>query len=172
MPGRQPCLHVLVQVQADALLRARSSRADDTVQPAWYRQRALSLMEAVERLHDDTAWSVVMPGSWLVFDDLEERVKNHVARAFSVTVVETIRSELETSGARLTGMAVEPRTVALDITGHCQAPQTAADAMEVPITLDVHQMREYASLLQFFEATAQLDRATSPLLALLAHSPA
>ena len=163
---------VLVQVQANALLRARSPGGEDAVQPGWYRQQALALLAAVERVHDDTVWSLVMPGSWRVFDDLEERVRDHIARAFSVTVVETLRRELEARGAALTGLSIESRTAALDITGHCQKPRLTVDATGMHRTLDVHQMPEYASLLQFLDATARLDRATSALLALLEQKPA
>lgn len=163
---------VLMQIQADALLRTHAPRAGASVQPAWYRQRALALLATVEQLHQDTPWSWVMPGSWRLFDDLEERVIQHVSRAFSRMVVETVRHELDTRGAQLTGLALEPKTAALDITGHCRRPRHPDPAPAHALTLAVHQMAEHAALENFLNATEHLDRAVTAWMALHARLPA
>ena len=94
---------VMIQLRADDLLRS-SVRERDQIQPEWYQRRALVLLSAVERLRENTSWTLVMPGSWRIFDDLQERTAARIDAAFSQIVVETIRRELDTRGARLSGL--------------------------------------------------------------------
>ncbi len=146
---------VLVQMRADALVRASATRTE-AVQPEWHRRRALALIDAVERLHDDRWWTLVMPGSWRVFDDLEERATQQVAAAFSEVVVVTMRRELEARGARLAGTTAEAPDRS------CLAPRATA-TLAAGETLEVTQMAEFTAVQQLVDEARGLDRAVAAL---------
>jgi len=159
LTGWQRELHgVLLKARADALVQA-SAAGTDAVQPQWQRRRALALLEAVERLHDDPWWMLVMPGSWRVFDDLEERATARVAAAFSEVVVVTIRRELDARSAELAGTSATGGTAA------CQPPWTPGRDTG-PGTLAITQMPEYTALQRLLDETRRLDRAVEALRSL------
>ncbi len=150
---------VLVQMRADALVRASAARAE-AVQPEWHRRRALALIDAVERLHDDQWWTWVMPGSWRVFDDLEERATQRVASAFSEVVVVTMRRELQARSARLAGTTAQATGQA------CQAPRAPDTVPGVGTgaeTLEIRQMAEFVAMQGLLEEARGLDRAVAAL---------
>lgn len=149
---------VLVQMRADGLVRA-SAAGSDAVHPEWHRRRALALLDAVEHLHDDQWWTLVMPGSWRVFDDVEERATERVATAFSHVVVVTLRRELEGRSARLAGTSTQG---AQEAQGACQAPWVPAAAPGAA-TLVIAQMPEYAAMQRLVDEARGLDRAVAAL---------
>ncbi len=155
---------VLVQMRADALVRASAARTE-AVQPEWHRRRALALIDAVERLHDDQWWTWVMPGSWRVFDDLEERATRQVASAFSEVVVVTMRRELQARGARLAGTTAQGPGQA------CQAPR-APGAAPGGETLEITQMAEFVAMQGLVEDARGLDRAVAALRGVRQGGPA
>lgn len=146
---------VLVQMRADALVRESAGRAGETVQPEWYRRRALALLAAVEHLHDDQWWTLVMPGSWEAFDDLEERATQRVGQAFGLVVVETIRHELEARSTRLTGLPAPQN--------ECHAPRPAPQPAS---GMDLADMPEYAAMQHLLDEATGLDQAVQALQAL------
>lgn len=146
---------VLLQMRADTLVRQGADRAGDTVLPEWYRRRALALLDAVEHLHYDQWWTLVMPGSWEVFDDLEERATRRVGEAFSQVVVETIRRELEARSARLTGLPAPD--------ADCRAPSPPA---QPPAGLDLAALPEYAAMQRLLDEAQGLDQSVAALRAL------
>lgn len=141
--------HVLVQLQANALVRDKASVAGQGVHTEWYRHRALTLLQAVEQLHDDSLWTLVMPGSWPVFDDLGPRATQRIATAFGQIVIQTVRREIETRAARLSGAALDPYTDALDSGQRCRVSVT-------PIPHD-------QALSEFLDEAARMDQAVSAL---------
>ncbi|MEJ7929190.1 hypothetical protein WG922_04315 [Ramlibacter sp. AN1015] len=163
-PWQQEVSRVLIQLRADDLLRS-SVRQWDQVHPEWYRKRALALLSAVERLRHDTAWSLVMPGSWRLFDDLEERAAERIDSAFASVVVETIRRELDSRAALLAGLPQHPATGEIDTGAQCSAP-TLRGAGPQRTVASTEGDAEDAALLQHLQEVQQLDQAVAALLAL------
>lgn len=162
---QQEVSHVLVQLRADDLLRASVVPGRDAIDPEWYRRRALALLSAVERMRDDTAWTLVMPGSWQRFDDLEERATAHIARAFGVVVVETVRRELDARASQLTGTPHRPGSFELAAGTHCAGP--AADRStprQTPLALQ--DLPEHAALARFLADARVLGQAVTALASL------
>lgn len=158
---------VLVTMQADALFQAQALRAGTAVEPAWYHQRTLQLLEAVELMQDTTAWTVVMPGSWRILDDLEERAAEHIGRTFGQMVTGTLGLALQTRAAALTGASLE-QGLALDTTGDCQPPplQQTGDGP----TLRIDDMPEAEAMFRFLDAASRMDDAVRALKALRVES--
>lgn len=165
---QQEVSHVLVQLRADDLLRASVVQDRDAIDPEWYRRRALALLSAVERMRDNTTWTLVMPGSWRRFDDLEERATAHIARAFGVVVVETVRRELETRASQLTGTPLRPGTAELAAGSQCAppAPPAAQRGAPAPTTAALEDLPEHAALTRFLSQTQVLDQAVAALASL------
>jgi type VI secretion system protein ImpL len=155
---------VLVQLRADDLLRASVAATHERIDPQWYRRRALALMNAVERMREDSAWTLVIPGSWRSVDDLEERAMARIADAFGLVVVETLDRELDRRASALTGLPLTPaghlatqsRCVPPPLHGPAQAA-TSTGAASTP---------EHAALRSFLEQVRDLDRAVTGLSAL------
>ena len=151
-------VQVLVQMRADMLVQA-SAPGREALDPAWNRRQAATLLDAVEHLHDDQWWSVVMPCSWQVFDDMEERATDRVATAFSQGVVATMSRELEARGARLGGAPGPGAHASCEPHGaHARVAEGRAD-----ISLSIEQMPEYRAMLELVEETRGLDRAARAL---------
>lgn len=158
---------VMIQLRADDLLRS-SVRERDQIQPEWYQRRALALLSAVERLRENTSWTLVMPGSWRIFDDLQDRAAAKIDAAFSRIVVETIRRELDTRAARLSGLPQRAPGGEVETASACPAPaatQTSAPA-NAQASPSLEQLPEYQSTLRHLAQVRELDRAVGALLAL------
>lgn len=164
---QQEVAHVLVQLRADDLLRASVVPGRDTIEPEWYRRRALALLAAVERMRDNTTWRLVMPGSWRRFDDLEERATAHIARAFGVVVVETVERELDLRASQLTGVPVKAgmNMGGLAEATRCAAPRADRAAPPRPAAA-LADLPEHAALARFLEQARGLDQAVSALASL------
>lgn len=160
---RQELSRTLVQLNADAQFRARAQHRD-AVDPEWYRRKALSLLKATERLHRDTAWTLFVPGSWQVFDDLEEQVEARIEREFGEIVVETIRRELYARASQLTGVPQVRGAGDLRLDVDCRSP--------IPQTLDrklgasAEDLPEFVAIADYVGAVERLDDAMQAFLSL------
>ncbi len=159
-------VRVLVHLQANDLVRAKALAAGQGVRSDWYRDRALTLLQAVEQLHEPPPWTAVMPGSWRIFDDLEGRATQRIGHAFSHIVVETLRREIEKRAAHLTGAALDPYTEALDPGPSCKGPSLTASTAP---TLDVAQMAEFEAMAHFLAEARRMDQAVASFRAVLHH---
>ncbi|MCG2592012.1 hypothetical protein LZ009_04380 [Ramlibacter sp. XY19] len=159
---RQELTRTLMQLNADAQFRARVQRRE-AVDPEWYRRKALSLLSATERMRRDTAWKLFMPGSWQVFDDLEEQLRERIAREFGDIVVETIRRELYARASALTGVPQAPGGD-LQIDGECQSPSPANP--ERKLTAAAEDLPEFVAVADYVRQVEQLDAAVQAFLSL------
>ncbi len=159
-------VRVLVHLQANDLVRVKALAAGQGVRSDWYRDRALTLLQVVEQLHEPLFWTVLMPGSWRVFDDLEGRATQRIGHAFGHIVVETLRREIEKRAAYLTGAALDPYTEALDPGPSCKGPSLTARTAP---TLDVAQMAEFEAMARFLVEARRMDQAVASFRAVLHH---
>ncbi|MBL0420948.1 hypothetical protein JI739_11375 [Ramlibacter sp. AW1] len=164
-PWQQELTQVLNQLRADELLRSSFTQRDQ-VHPDWYRQRAMALLSAVERLRDDTSWSLVMPGSWHAFDDLEERAAARIDRAFSQIVVETIRRELDARVASLSGVGRHPVSGEALVGTDCTSPVQLAGPGAASSGAGLEELPAHASMARHLAAVQELDRAIAALRSL------
>lgn len=160
---RRELTQTLVQLNADARFRARVPHRD-AVDPAWYQRKALALLSATQRLHRDASWTLVVPGSWRRFDDLEERVQARLAQEFDEIVVETIRRQLLARAARLTGVPQLYRADARTATWECQAP--APDVGTQPPSAAPEDLPEFLAVARYARELEELDRAVQAYLSL------
>ena len=160
---REELTRTLVQLNADAQFRARIQRRD-AVDPEWYRRKALSLLAATERMRRDTAWTLFVPGSWHVFDGLEERLQERVAREFGDIVVETIRRELYARASQLTGVPQARATGDLEAGGECQSP--VPQNLERKLAGAPEELPEFAAVAGYVRKVEQLDAAVQAFLSL------
>lgn len=123
-------VRMLLQIRADTVFRTRMSQANEAIPREWYRNKALSLLAASEKLQDDSRWMLFFPGSWRPFDDLRERLALRIEREFSEIAVDTMRRELFFRAARLTGVPQDPVSGALLVHRGCAQPPmpTGAEA--------------------------------------------
>jgi type VI secretion system protein ImpL len=151
----------LVQMRADALVRARIQASGMQLSPAWYRRRALDLMAAVEQVRDPIAWTLLMPGAWQPFDDLHARVTTRIGQDFALIVQGAVRRGLEGRAARLGGLPQRPADGHLDLAAGCQrhAP-VSPRAFE---TLTVDALPEYADVQGLLDEAQALDTALAAL---------
>lgn len=138
----------LLQLHADQQFRARAGDREQ-VDPEWYRRKAVALLATMEQLRHDAWWTAFMPGSWRVFDDLEERLAARIEREFGDIVQETVRRELLARSARLTGVTGTgaPR---------CTAPASVPSANT---RVSPENLHEFTALRDYLAALRPLDEA-------------
>jgi type VI secretion system protein ImpL len=151
----------LTQIETDAGYRARASERGEPISSDWYRAKTLSLLAAIEKLGTDKAWTFFMPGSWNVFDNLDERVAERIEREFGEIAINTLRRELYARAADMTGVAQDSSTGELIIGGECSAPAgfLAIAGQPRKASLAVEDLAEFSALLQYLSAVERLDQA-------------
>lgn len=159
-------VNTLLQIRADATLRERMAQQRETIPREWYRSKALALLAAAERLQDDAAWTLFIPGSWRLFDNLKERVGLRIERAFSEIAVETMRRELHFVASQITGVPLDAGTAALQAGRDCTrpAPPVADSGAREPA--------EFVAARDYLARVAQLDQALQAMSALQGPGPA
>jgi type VI secretion system protein ImpL len=160
---RSELTRTLVQLNADSQFRTRLARNRDAVHPEWYRRKALSLLAAAERLEDNRSWSLFVPGSWHMFDDLEERLSARLQEEFGDIVVETIRRELYARATRLTGVAPQAGASGLPLGGNCAAP--APKNAQRRLSAAAEDLPEYVAVRDYLRELEELDQAVQAFLA-------
>jgi type VI secretion system protein ImpL len=151
----------LSQIETDANYRARASERGEPIASDWYRTKTLSLLAAIEKLGTDRAWTFFMPGSWEIFDNLDERVAARIEREFGEIAINTLRRELYARAADLTGVTQDASTSELIIGGECAAPAGFAAIAGTPhkFSLAVEDLPEFSAMLQYLTAVERLDQA-------------
>jgi type VI secretion system protein ImpL len=150
----------LAQIQSDADFRARAADHSEPIPSDWYRRKALNLLATSERLSLDTWWTVFMPGSWAVFDDLEERAAERIEREFGEIAIATLRRELYARASDMTGVAQDSATGELIIGGECTAPGVAGSFESArKLTLAPEDLPEFSAVLNYLNSVEQLDQA-------------
>lgn len=155
----------LAQLQADAQYRASAAQRGETIHPSWYRSKALALLAMSEELRTQVRASFFMPGSWRIFDDLNERVVERIEHEFGDIAVATLRRELLGRAAQLTG-AVQDDTTGDFVSGaDCKAPQSFQTLTDAPRreTLAVDNLPEFNALQRYVGSVDQLDLALQAL---------
>jgi type VI secretion system protein ImpL len=160
---RQELTRTLVQLNADARFRARAHDRE-AVDPEWYRRKALALLSASERLQQDAAWSLFIPGSWGRFDDLEEQLQARFEREFGDIVVETLRRELHARASRLTGVPLVRGSGELQAGVDCQSP--LPQNLERRLTSSAEDLPEFAAAADYVVSVQRLDEAVQSFLSL------
>jgi len=161
---RRELTRTLVQLNADAQFRTQLARHRDAVDPEWYRRKALTLLKVTDKIHNDAAWTLFVPGSWRVFDDLEERLAARIEREFADIVVETIRRELYARTAQLTGTPLQSGSRDFAAGGDCAAPQAAAGPRRLSAAAE--DLAEYIAVRDYLRELQELDQALQVFLSL------
>lgn len=163
----------LAQIESDANYRARASERGEPIASDWYRAKTLSLLAAIEKLGTDKAWTFFMPGSWEVFDNLDERVAERIEREFGEIAINTLRRELYARAADMTGVSQDASTGELIIGGECAAPGGFLAIAGAPrkSSLAVEDLPEFSALLQYLTAVERLDQAIVSMVRLQKPSP-
>lgn len=152
----------LQQIEADAHYRAQKMGAGESIPSEWYKARTLTLLSAIETLGAQKMFSVFMPGSWPIFDNLDIRVTERVEREFGDIAIGTLRRELYARASELTGVAQDESTSELIIGGECLNPVPVAGATHKAV-LAVEDTAEFASMQQYIASVERLDQAVEAM---------
>jgi len=160
---REDLSRTLLQLNADARFRARA-HTRESVDPEWYRRKALALLAAMERLQRDAAWTAFLPGSWKPFDHLEEQVQARLEREFGDIVVETLRRELYARASQLTGVPLAPGSGDLLMGAECQSP--VPQNLERRLSGAAEDLPEFVAVTDYVGNVERLDAAVQSFLSL------
>ena len=155
----------LTQLQNDAQYRTSTVQRGGSVPAAWYRNKALSLLAMNERLRTEGTHSFFMPGSWRIFDDLNERVIERIEREFGDIAVDTLRRELMGRVGQLSGVEQETETGDFIIGATCGLPPSFATLEDIPRKkgLLIENQPEFGALQSYLASVDQLDVALQAL---------
>lgn len=164
---------VLSQIEADSIYRSRANSMGETIPPQWYKAKTLSLLNAIEGLGTDQTWTFFMPGSWSMWETLDARVAERIEREFGDTAIATLRRELYTRAAEMTGVVQDDSTSELIIGGECAAPEgfSAIAGASRRVSLAVEDLPEFAAMLQYLANVERLDQAIVAMVRLQKPNP-
>lgn len=155
----------LSQLQSDAQYRTRAAQSGSAIPSAWYRNKALSLLAMNERLRTEGTHSIFMPGSWRLFDDLNEKVIERIEREFVDIAVNTLRREMLGRVSQLSGVEQEDSTGNFILGSSCGLPPSFATLADNPRKngLLVENQPEFGALQSYLASVDQLDIALQSL---------
>jgi type VI secretion system protein ImpL len=148
----------LQQIEVDARYRIQKINRGEPIPPDWYRTRTLSLLGVIEELGSQKMFSVFMPGSWPVWDNLDARAVERVELEFGEIAIGTLRRELYARASELTGVAQDESTSELIIGGECVNPVPTGGSTH-KIALAVEDTAEFAAILQYLSSVERLEQA-------------
>ncbi len=129
------------------------------------RSRAVSTLALMERVDAGVMWSVAVPGSWSVFDDLHDRLRARLEKGFSENSLEPLRQGAYARVSKLTGVPTDPSTGHLIAGAGCALPagwdEQVRSAQRTGI--DVEDLPEFAAMLQYAGQLEELDRAVKAM---------
>jgi type VI secretion system protein ImpL len=163
LSNRNPAIaKTLRQIEVDTRYRTQKISRSETIPSDWYKSRTMFLLNVIEDLGAGNAWTVLMPGSWAYWDNLDSRVVERVEREFGEIAISTLRRELYARASELTGVAQDDSTAELIIGGDCQgAPVASVNSNKGGLT--VEDTPEFAALLQYLSSVSRLEQAISAM---------
>lgn len=166
-------VRTLAQIQADAAFRARASELNEVIPASWYRSKTLNLLAEIEKLGTDRPWTFLMPGAWEIFEDIDARVANRIEREFGESAINTLRRELYSRAAEITGIAQDDSTSELIMGGECAEPSGFDSVATAPrkSTLAIEELPEFSALNQYLTSVEKLDQAIVAMVRLQKPSP-
>lgn len=156
----------LAVVERDTQLALRATERGEKLPSNWHRERTLALLQLMEQADRNRLWSVFMPGSWPLFDDLPRRIRERLEHSFGEIAVRALRQGLYERAAQLTGVSQNSATGELITGAPCSAPEPSGEPNAVQ-TLTLEELPEFKQLLGFLGAAEQIDQATLALQRLL-----
>lgn len=148
----------LDRLDEDARAVVRADRRGEALPASWYRERTLGLLGLGARLRDESLRAIAMPGSWLPFDSLQDRLANRVERAFGDVAMTTLRRELHARAIELAAPAQADDGTSTSIS-RCRLPPGFAELDGAPKgeTLTPEDLPEFALLQRHVERVDELD---------------
>ncbi len=138
----------------------RHSRAvGEPVDPARDRTRALGTLALMDHIEGGRFGTAFMPGSWSLFDDLQERLHARLERGFSENAIEPLRLGAYSRVSELTGVATDPLTGTLIAGAPCTLPAgwTTQVQMGQRAGLNIDDLAEFSALREFAGRLEQVD---------------
>ncbi len=161
----------LGELSKDGQERAAAEQGGVQLPADWYRRKALALIGLNDRLQTGTAWTVFMPGSWSIVDDLDERVRERFEQEFGGIAVTALEREMLAHVGQLTGVARDPGTGQLIVGDDCAAPQTLGADTPVAASLAPEDQPAMRALQRYVGSVDQLDAALQAMERLQQPSP-
>lgn len=161
----------LDELRKDGQERAAAEQGGVRLPADWYRRKALALIALNDRLQTSTAWTVFMPGSWGVVDDLDQRVRERFEREFGAIAVTALEREMLAHVGQLTGVSRDPGTGQLIVGDDCSAPPTTSGDTPMSASLAAEDQPPLRALQRYVGSVDQLDAALQALQQLQHPSP-
>jgi type VI secretion system protein ImpL len=158
-------------LQRDAQDQAMAARRGQDLTADWYRGKALALIALNQHLRADPLWTVFLPGSWPIVDDLDRRVNHRFDQAFGEIALTALQREMFARVSQLTGTGRDPSTGQLIVGDDCAAPALPrADGTRTD-TLSIDDLPEMRAMQQYVNGADQFDAALQALQSLQRPSP-
>ncbi|MGN6315565.1 type VI secretion system protein [Trinickia sp.] len=151
----------LNELHADSQERDAAMRGGEALPSDWYRRKTLSLISMNDQ-HIGTLWTVFMPGSWSVFDDLDQRVRERFEHEFGEIALTALEREMLQRVSRMTGVASDPSTGQLIVGDDCTAPTLGSDSSVVS-SLAVEDLPAMHAMQRYVTSIDQLDAALAAM---------
>jgi type VI secretion system protein ImpL len=150
---------VLVKFKQDNERQALSQRNGETISADFQNSRALAVLGVMEQMDRTHLWSIFMPGSWPVIDQMPTQIRDYLEEAFSENAAATLQRALQFQVSQLTGVPQDESTGELIQEPTCAPPDNTLNANANGNTLGFEDLPEFASLLVYISAVEQTEKA-------------
>jgi len=154
-----PLVAALDGLSRDAQERVAAEQGGQKLPADWYRSKALALIGLNDRLRTGTFWTVFMPGSWDIVDDLNTRVQARFEREFGEIAVTALERAMLAQVGQLTGVASDPGTGQLIVGDDCAAPLSMSGDASGGDSLALEDLAAMRALQRYVGSVNQLDAA-------------
>jgi type VI secretion system protein ImpL len=153
----------LGSLRRDSAERIAAAQQGQDLPADWYRRKALALIALNQNLKTGSGWTVFMPGSWGIVDDLNARVRERFEREFGEIAVAALEREMYARASQLTGVGRDPSTGQLIIGDDCAAPAGARGVAGAPASLAVEDQPPMRAMQLYVNNVDQFDAALQAL---------
>ncbi|MCE3603133.1 type VI secretion system protein [Massilia sp. P8910] len=136
--------------------------------PQRSQKRATDALQNIEQLGSARFNSIVMPGSWPLFDDLHQRVLGRLEQGFADNAFDPLRRAALSRLGQLTGVPIEPVSGTIIGGAQCTLPAgwSAQAATQNAGALNVEDLPQFDATLGYLARLDELDRVVGAMLRL------
>lgn len=137
-------------------------------------RRAFAALDGFEPLGGAGFRSALMPGSWPLFDDLNERLQGRLEQAFADNAVAALSEAAHAQANLLTGVRRDVVSGGLLDSGQCSLPAQWDERVAAagPGGLNLKALPEYDAMMAYLTRLDELDRALAAMRRLAQSGPA
>lgn len=138
------------------------------INPVNRKQLAIDALNNIDQVSSGRLFSIFMPGSWPIFDDLSERTHEKMEESLATNSYEILLDTADIKVTELTGVQFEFSTGVIKPGSQCKISKGLSDIgkeSESSVT-NIEDLPEFRNSLKFIQQVQEIDQAINALIRL------